>query len=115
MQRAIEETYLTQENEKLFRARDGKGMERVFRRPQDVEVFKRDGGSQPGFINSTAIVAGATKEVMAIVRGSIIAVVTNIGSPVSSRSRTEMTADYFSAAEHQFSCPDSVGEKCSDH
>jgi glycosidase len=41
-----------------------------------------DGTSDVGFIESTAVVVGASKEVMAVVRGSIIGVVTNIGSPV---------------------------------
>jgi hypothetical protein len=47
------------------------------------DVSRRDGASQHlGFINSTAEIVGASDKVMGIVRGSVIGVVTNIGSPV---------------------------------
>lgn len=47
------------------------------------DILRRDGTPQDlGFINSTAEIVGASEKVMGIVRGSVIGVVTNIGSPV---------------------------------
>jgi len=47
------------------------------------DALRRDDTSQGlGFIGSTAEIVGASEKVMGIVRGSVIGVVTNIGSPV---------------------------------
>lgn len=98
-----DDSYMAQANEKLFRVRSQPGQdpsvgsERVFR-SDDEDVIRRDGGTETGFINSPALVAGATQQVMAIVRGSVIGVVTNIGSPV----RQISTGDWYS--DPPFSC-----------
>jgi hypothetical protein len=55
---------------------------RMHWRDQGVPL-RRDGTPQHlGFVNSTAEIVGASEKVMGIVRGSVIGVVTNIGSPV---------------------------------
>jgi len=84
--KSTDDSYMGQAHEKLFRVRSERdqgspvGRERIFRIGEDI--IRRDGSTDTGFINSPAVVAGATQQVMAIVRGSVIGVVTNIGSPV---------------------------------
>lgn len=83
--RSIDENAMFQSDEKLYRRQqsdDGPSYEKVFNNDSD-NVIRRDEGDDSDFINSPAIVAGATQQAMAIVRGSVIGVVTNIGSPVS--------------------------------
>jgi len=62
------------QQEKLFAAdwRDRFGVTRRDRAPQTL-----------GFIDSASEIVGVNEKVMGIVRGSVIGVVTNIGSPVS--------------------------------
>lgn len=98
----VDEGYMWQSNEKLYKRDDETG-------PRTL-----------GFIDSPAYVVGANKQVMAIVRDSVIGVVTNIGSPVSGfdlYSISKVAHIHFTAiaTEHELCGAYSIPEERSDY
>ena len=67
----FEEGLAWQSNEKTYKSHD-----------REV-VFAKDEDMRSAYINTPPVIVGATKEAMAVVKGGVIGVVTNIGSPVS--------------------------------
>ncbi|KIM23256.1 glycoside hydrolase family 13 protein [Serendipita vermifera MAFF 305830] len=108
------EGYMWQNNEKLYRRERSsherpveKGFGRAWKDEAGVE--RRDGfPGIPGFIDSPAQVVGVSEKVMGIVRGGVIGVVTNIGSPPQNMSfpvltpyqRSVATTDIFSCVQY---------------
>ncbi|KAG8829594.1 hypothetical protein FRC17_006333 [Serendipita sp. 399] len=78
-------------------------IEKVFR--TDSAILRRDSITDGNSTAPSAQVVGATKQVMAIVRGSVIGVVTNIGSPnlsfpvLTPYQRNVATTDIFSCTQ----------------
>lgn len=86
MIKRMDEGYEWQNNERLYK----KGSQD---RPEPLRspITKRDASvANTSFIESPASVTGATTQVMSIVRGGVIGVVTNIGSPVSATRYSQL-------------------------
>lgn len=82
--------------------------EKVYKTHHQETTFSKEADVRSSYISTPPVIVGATKEAMAITRGGVIGVVTNIGSPPQNISfpvltpyeRSVATTDIFSCVQY---------------